>query len=163
MAENHRFGTLIVDDLYPKRVTLPASCVVNATVAAGANIDPDKCVRRQQIVWSQPLATSAADGTHVIYVPTYDAVIESVKVLAQGANVGNATVDVDIKDDTVSILSAAVQLDSSDSALAIVTGTITSPNVAAGSIVTLVVDATIGTGTLATGLTVIVTYRENPA
>lgn len=163
MAETHRFDTLIVNNLNTKAITLPAGSVRNVDIAAGANIDPDKCVRRQRIAWSQALATSAADGTYILHKFDYDAVIESVEVLAQGANVGNATVTVDIKDDGTTILSAPVELDENDSALDIVTGTITSANVAAGSLLSMVVDATIGTGTLATGLTVFVTYRENPA
>lgn len=153
MALSRHEGDLhITGNLSAKTVQLPAGTVDNADIEAAAGIDASKLEHRHQITAAQP-KTTAADETRVIHV-VYGATgtVLAFRAGSIVANIGDSTVTVDLKKNGSSILTAPITLDSGDSAYAKVAGTIDTPGLVAGDVLEVVIDATVGTGTLATGV-----------
>ncbi|MHC4179040.1 MAG: hypothetical protein ACYSWU_16115, partial [Planctomycetota bacterium] len=73
---------------------------------------------------------------------------------------GDATCTVDVKANGTTILSSVVTLDSSTAAYSEQSGTITDTSAADGEYITVVIDATVGTGALGTGVMVQIDFDE---
>ena len=149
----------VAGNLASKTLGVPAGSVRDASVAALAGIDATKLQHRHQVTVAQP-NTAAADETravHRVYGAAGSVVAFHAGSIAKCA--GDATVTVDLRKNGVSILSSVITLDSGNTNRVAEAGTISTASLVAGDLLEVVIDATIGTGTLATGVfaTVVVT------
>ena len=147
--------------LQAKTLVPSAGCVLDAHVGAGANVDALK-LRRIRNYEAGRVGTAASETIPLGRAKGVGTVL-SVFVGSVAINAGNATVTVDIKKNGTTILSAVVTLDSGNTAYVFEEGTLSgTPTLAIGDFLTAVVVATIGTGTLATGLCISVSTHEDP-
>lgn len=146
---DHQFSGIVS---FTNQVTFPAAAVTAANVKADARVETSKLQHRHSKHHSQGSGTTAADESkpiHVVFGAT--GTIPSFKAGCVVANIGDSTVTFDLKKNGSSVLSAPISFSSADAAYSVKSGTISSPNVVAGDVLEVVIDATVGTGTLATG------------
>lgn len=154
-------NVFVTGNLSATSLNIPANTVIDAGVSGSADIDADKLEHLQRVVWSDESGTTTADKEHVIAVVNgTSGTLRSFKVGAVVANVGAAVVDVDLHKNGSTVLSSAVQIDSADSAYALVSGTFAATALAADDVLEISIDATAGGGTLSSGLFVILEYDE---
>ena len=155
-------GDLIVTGtLVPTVLNIPSATVLNATVQAAAGIAASKLEHQYEKAYSQP-NTAATDETRVVHV-VHGATGEILEFEAGSIAkaVGDATCTVDLQKNGVSVLSAVITLDSGNTNYVPESGTISSADVVAGDVLSIVIDGTIGTGTLPTGVFCSVKLRED--
>lgn len=154
-ADRHYTGA----NVFAGTVTLPASTVTNAMIAASAGIDTSK-LDHIYIGSYFKVGTVAASETAGIHIARAAGTVQSVEAFLIGANVGDSTVSCDVKKNGTTILSAAAAFSSSDAARAVKTGTISTAAYVDGDVFEVVITGTVGTGTLGTGLYVSVEFSE---
>lgn len=162
MATNRIEGdTYINGNIGASSMTIPSGSVTNAAVQSLAGIQAEKLENQNKIVLSQGSATTAAAETKPVFVITgATADIVSIKAGSVVANIGDSVCTVDLKKNGTTVLSAPITLDNGDAAYALVAGTVSSASLVQDDVVEIVVTATIGTGTLATGLFAVVVLHE---
>lgn len=142
-------------------VTLPASVISDNQVASSASIDTAKVKHRHSKHYGQNgTASSVTIPIHIARAAGSVVAIEAGSIVA---NIGAATVTIDLKKNGSSILTGVITLDSGNTARVLEAGTISSASYVDGDFFELVIVATAGGGTLATGLGVEVTFNENPS
>lgn len=150
----------VIGNISGQTITIPASSVSNGQVQALAGVDASKLQHQHQPVVGQ--AGTAADQTTVVHVARgATGTVVGFAAGLVGPCTGDSTVTFDLKKNGVTVLSSPVSVDSGDAAYAIVSGTVTVPALAQDDVLTVVVDATVGTGTLGTGAFASVTIRED--
>lgn len=128
------------------------SFTAGITLPANAAVETSKLQHRHQKCYSQEIATTAADEGRVLHVVSgTSGTIKSFKAGCVVPNIGDSTVAFDLKKNGVSVLSGVVTLTASHAAYELVAGAFSSTSVAAGDVLSVVIDATIGTGTLGKG------------
>lgn len=143
--------------------TFPDGGVTDAKVAAGAGIKHTKLEHQHRIPFSQ-VGTAASNAGQVIYrCSGATGTILELAVGSIGIAVGAATVTVDLKKNGTTVLSGVVTLDTGNTAYIAELASISVPGIAAGDALSLVVVATVGGGTLPTGLFVSLTVKEDAA
>jgi hypothetical protein len=145
-------------------MTLPAGSVDNDKVAAGAKVDASKLQQQHAIGYAQDGGSTVIDDTRVAHV-VYGA---SGTVLAFQAGVitpptGDAVISVDLKKNGTSILTAAITIDSGNTARELVEAVIDTATLAADDVLEIVVDETAGTGTQGQGVFAALVVREDAA
>jgi len=162
MATNRIEGdTYFNGNVGSSSMTLPSGTVTNNSIIALAGIQAEKLEHQHKIVYAQGSAVTAADARNPVFVVTgLTADIISIKAGSVAANVGDSTVAVDILKNGTTVLSGPISLDSGDAAYDLVSGTISVATLAQDDVLEVNIDATIGTGTLALGLFVIITLHE---
>lgn len=150
------YGTLIPDVL-----TIPAGTIRNADVSASAAIAATKLVHRHTAVWAQP-NTAATAETRAIHLAQLAGTINSVKAGSIAKAVGDSTVTVDVRKNGTTILTGVITLDNANTNRVAEAGTISGGTtaVATGDLIEVVLTATVGTGTLPTGVFVAVEIDE---
>lgn len=144
-------------NLQSKTQTYPAGSITNAAVAAAADIDYTKLEHEHRLTYAQA-NSAAADATQVIYACRgATGSILNFEVGSIAAAVGDSTCTVDLQKSTgggafATVLSAVVTLDSGSTAITPEAATVNSASLVDGDVLRVVVDATIGTGTLPTGV-----------
>jgi len=135
--------------------------VVDSHIAAGANLAASKLQHQYEKTFGQPL-TAATSETRVIHV-CKGAVGEVVafKAGSIGVAAGNATVTVDLKKNGASILTAVITLDNANTTYIAEDAALSFTALAAGDVLSVTTVATIGTGTLPTGVFAEAVLREN--
>jgi len=158
-GDMHVRGALTATTLTPS-----SGAVTNGHVNASAAIAATKMQHQYEKVYAQESATAAADESRVIHV-VYGATgtIVTFKAGSVAANVGDSTVTVDLEKNGVSVLTAAITLDNTNAAFTPEAGTIDSASVSDGDVLEVVIDATVGTGTLAKGVYGSLIIREDAA
>jgi len=144
-------------------VVLSAGCVTDTAVQAGANIAASKLEQRNRHVYAQESATNAADGAYVVHVNGGAGAIVSVGAGCVVPPTNDATVTVDLLKNGNSCLSAAIEIDSADSARAVVDGTIANTVLAAEDVLEIDITGTAANGALGKGVFVVLDVRENPS
>lgn len=144
-------------------VSLPAATISNTHIATAAAIAGSKTISRRVAKWSQPnsAATTETRTIHVVYGATATALQFAAGSIAKA--VGDSTVTVDLKKNGTSILSGVITLDSANTNRVLETGTISSTALVAGDWLEIVITATVGTGTLPTGVFARLLLDEDPA
>jgi hypothetical protein len=151
MASRLEGDTYVNGSLQAKTLVPSAGCVSNQHVAAGAGIDASKLRHKHRKSRGQNGAASAETvGAHVVVGA--NATVVAFKVGSIGVCTGNATITVDLKKAGASILTAAVTLNSSNTARVAVAAVIASAALVAGDFLEVVVTVNAGTGALGTGL-----------
>ncbi len=156
-------GNLQVDGrISSTHLDVPAQTITDAAISATAGIAAGKLQHQHQPVVAQPIGLAAADETRVIHVVRGTA--GQAYAFAAGcvvANVGDSKVEVDLLKNGASILSAKIEINSGHANRAVVAGTIPSGTLAAGDVLEVAIDATVGTGTLGQGTFAVLTVRES--
>lgn len=143
--------------------TYPAGSVTDAAIEAAAGLSASKLEHRYRAMFAQG-NIAAADETRVVHaVRGATGTLLAFKVGAIVAATGDSTVTFDLQKDGVSVLAGLVTLDSGDPAFTPVGGTISSASVVTTDVLTVVVDATVGGGTLPTGIYAYVDLNEDAA
>lgn len=152
---------IITGTLVPAALNIPSATVLNASVQAAAGISASKLEHQHQKSYGQANA-AASDETRVIHV-VHGATGEILEFEAGSIAkaVGDSTVTVDLQVNGVSVLSAVITLDNANTNYVAEAGTISSADLADGDVLTIVIDATVGTGTLPTGVFCSVKLRED--
>jgi hypothetical protein len=156
-------GDTIIDGaLLARSITLPSNSVGNANVSAGSPLDTTKTIHRHTVTDNQKHGTATATERRVIHVAKEDGDLSSIVAGCVVANIGAATITVDLYKNGSTVLTGVISLDSGDSAFDNVSGTFTATPYSAGDVFETVVTATAGGGTLGQGLFVQVTFNEDP-
>lgn len=133
--------------------------ITNAMVSASADILSTKLEMQKSITYGQNgTASSVTVPIHCVYGAT--GVVLSLKAGSIVANIGAATVTVDLKKNGTTMLSGVITLDNSNTARVAEAGSLSVTSLAAGDLLEIVTVATAGGGTLATGLFVTLTWSE---
>jgi len=162
-------STRLDDDVYvdgtlkAKTVVLPNGTVTDAMVAAGAGIGAGKVRHEHRQTYAQGSAATAADAAEVVHVvrgATAEIVAFVAGVVVKAA--GNATVTVDLLKNSASVLTEPITLDSGDANYEVVEGVVADEGLVAEDVLEVVVDATVGTGTLPKGVFASLSVHEDP-
>lgn len=140
---------------------VPSGTVTNAMVNGSADIEAAKLQQQVARLFAQAHGTAAVTARYPTHVARGAGTVNSIRAGVVVACVGAATIDIDLRKNGTTVLSAAIQLDSGDAAYAKVSGTISSASYVAGDVFEVVVTATAGGGTLGQGLFVDAVFRED--
>lgn len=147
----HEGDLYITGTLSTASLSIPALTVDNAAVSASAAIVYTKLVHKHNKTYAQ--SGNSIDETKVIHVVHgATCTLLNFEVGVVTAFAGSDACTVDLKKNGVSVLSAAVTLDSGDAAYAKVAGTISTAGGVDGDVYTVVQDFTTAAGTPATGV-----------
>ena len=162
-------GTRMGEDLFvagninSRTLTIPAGSVLNAGVGAAAAIAATKLIQQHIKHVSQESGTAVPDEEfciHVVYGATGTAV--AFEAGAVVVSVGAATVSVDLHKNGTTILSSAITLNSNQTAYETVTATIGTNSLVDGDVLEVLINGTVGGGTLAKGVFASLVLRELP-
>lgn len=145
-------------------VVLPNGCVENKHVKTGAAVAADKLEHRHRTMLAQDSDATATAQKRVVHVVHGTAgTLRGVKAGCVTPCSGDATITVDLHVNGSSVLTAGIELDSTQAGYETVAGTIDSSALAADDVVEVVVTVAAGTGTLGEGLFVAVEHDEDAA
>ena len=168
MGANNINGDLAVQgNLSCGTFSAPASCIMDAAVATpaggAAGVGSSKLNHRQHARYSQGNVTIVTE-TRPIWI-TYGTAgtLKALRAGLIGVNIGGATVAIDLYKNGASVLTAPITLNSGTAARTPAAATISNTATAAGDWFDAVITATVGGGTLGTGLYVELVVDENPS
>ena len=145
------------------QIAVGAGSITNAMVAAGAAISSTKLEHQHRKDYAQPNAAAITETKVVHTVIGTTGTIKAFKAGSIGIAVGNSTVTLDLKKNGTTCLSAVITLDVNNVARIVESGTLTVTTLVVGDVLEIVVVATIGTGTLPTGVFATVDLFEDAA
>ena len=145
---------------FQSTVGLPSETISAANVRTAAGIEATKLQHQHQPMVSQS-GTAVADTRAIHHVHGAAGTVEAFRIGLIAACSGNATVTADLKKNGTSILSAPIQLTSSEANYEEVEATISTPAVVAGDVLTCVVTVNAGSGALGTGFYAQAVIRES--
>lgn len=141
-------------------ISLPIDCVGDNNVPSAANLSQNKLQHRHVLILNQN--GSAADELKPVYVANVAGSVQSVKAASIAPAIGDSTVSIDVLKGGTTVLTAPIVLDNANSARVAESGTISgTQTLAIGDLLEIDVNATVGTGTLPTGLLVEVVVLED--
>lgn len=160
--------TLRVDGPISGASLIPGADTVKNSMI-GEVLTYDNLQQRRDIIYAQANAhattrPTAADANQVVYEVTgATGLLLSIKAGSCVKAVGDSTVSIDVKKNGTTVLTAPIVLDNANTNLVSEAGTlVATPTLAAGDVLEVYVDATVGTGTLPLGLWVKITLKEDP-
>lgn len=148
-------GTLRADDFNP-----PNGTINNGHIASG-QIDANKLQQQIAALYTQDHGTAVASKRSVIHVAHGDGTLIQFSAGTVVANVGAATITVDLRKNGTTVLSGTADLDNTVAAFDSELGTFASTTYNASDVFEVVVTATAGGGTLGQGLFVKLLARED--
>jgi len=134
-------------------ILLPPGAVTAANIAAAAGVEATKLEHQHREIYQQESDTTSVSEDRVVHVvkgTTGD--LKTFRAGSVVANIGAATITVDLHKNGSTILSAPITLDNGDAAYALVAGVISSEPVVADDVLEVVVVATAGGGTVGKGV-----------
>jgi hypothetical protein len=149
-------------------LTLPKNSIDGDIIKDGAGIGAAKIVHRRSLDYQQANGAAIADATvPVVIARGTTGTIIAIEVAILTAAAGDSTVTIDLQKSTgggafASVLSAPIAINSSTVVRTPVVGVLSATSFTDGDVLLLVVDATVGTGTLPQGLIVTATVDETP-
>lgn len=149
--------------LSAKTLDIPASTIVDADVSSAADIGQGKLEHQHAKHYSQANA-AASDETRMLHV-VYGAsgTILDFRAGSIAKAVGDSTVTVDLKKNGTTVLSSVITLDNANTNRVAEAGTLSVTTLTNGDVLEVVIDATIGTGTLPTGVFCELRLKEKAA
>ncbi len=153
----------VVGNLNSRTRTYPAGSISNAAIAAAAAIAATKQIQQHVKHVSQESGTATPDEEfciHVVYGATGTAV--AFEAGAVVANVGASVVTVDLHKNGTTVLSSVITLNSNHTAYETVTATIGTTSLVDGDVLEVLIDGTVGGGTLSKGVFASLVLREDP-
>jgi hypothetical protein len=165
-AQNKLNGDMvIVGNFSASTMTPVASSVNDASIQSGSKVAASKLQEGTRQRYSQPNTTATTETRvlHRIYGATAAVVGFHAGVI--GAAVGAATVTVDLKVNGTTILTSVVTVDNTVAAYGSVAATLAAgaATLVAGNVLTIVITATAGGGTLPTGFFCEAIVWEDPS
>ena len=164
MGLSRQDGDLYVNGaLGAKSLTPPASCIGDAAIVAGAGIQATKCQQQYDKTYAQTFAVTAVSErkvAHVVFGAT--AKLVALKAGLTVANIGAATITIDLLKNGVSVLSAVITLNSSTTTFSLTNATITGTTAVQGDVFEFNVVATAGGGTIGKGVFASLIIDEDP-
>ena len=143
-------------------VSLPDDCVGDDQVDSSHPVTAEKLEHQHRAIYEQESGTTAAAEARVVHVVRgTTGSIEQVRAGCVVACIGDATVTVDLLVNGASVLTAAFDLSSSQSAYELVTGVIDDGDLEDGDVVEVSVTVNAGTGTLGEGVFAEVDVHED--
>jgi len=167
--------TVLPSDLYvagaltSQTFSPPAGSISDAAVAApsppSAAVKATKLQQQYEPTYKQASATTAVSDQQVLHVVRgTTATIIDYEAGCVVANIGAATVTVDLLVNGTTVLSSTISLSSSQTAYQVVTAAgFTSTAMVAGNVLETKITATAGGGTLGKGVFVSLRLREDPS
>lgn len=151
-------GRLVADEL-----VVPDGSIGNEKIDPADPIAADNQEHQYNITYQQPHGAAVVDQRAGLYIARGAGVVARFCAACVVPNVGDSTITIDLRKDGVSVLSALIELDSSQVAFAVVDGGFTSSPLTytADDVFEVVVNATVGTGTLGQGLVVSMVVTED--
>jgi uncharacterized lipoprotein len=142
-------GTVLADTLIIQANAIESE----SQLKPGINIPADKTEQRLFPEYSQP-NTAATSETRTLFVARRPGTVNEVVAGSIAKAAGNATVTVDLRKNGTTILSAVITLDNANNNRIVEAGTISSGSgsFVAGDWFEVVFVATVGSGTLPTGV-----------
>lgn len=142
----------------------PDESIGNEAIKTGTVVDADKLETKLRLFHTQGLGvTNADDATgKIVHVMETAGTLRSAKGMNNGALVGDATMEIDVQVNGVSVLAAPIELTSALAAREQLAGVIADADLAVGDVITVHYDATVGTGTLGTGCTTLIQIDQHP-
>jgi hypothetical protein len=141
-------------------VGLPATCVGDTQMNASDPVGSDKLQHQYIEPFAQAHGVAAVSERRAIHVARGAGTLTAFRAGLTVANVGAATVTVDLRRNGTTILTSVITLNSGTAAFAKVDGVISSATVAAGDVFEVVTVATAGGGTLGQGVFATLIIRE---
>lgn len=165
MAKSRHYGEHIyLENVQFLDVDLPAASIANAEIATNAAIAASKLGHQNKVTWAQPNSAATTETRIVYECHGATGTVKAFTAGSIGVAVGDSTVTLDLKKNNSSVLTGVVTLDSGNVARTSEAGTLSgTPTLADGDVLEIVITATIGTGTLPTGVWVALTLDEDPA
>lgn len=163
MADQTFNGDMVVrGQLVATTIVLPTGSVSSASVQSAANLNADNLESRFCPKYSQP-NTAATTETRTLFVARRPGTINTMVSGSIVAATGNSTVTLDVKKNGTSILTSITTLDNANTARVVESGVINGAlsSFVAGDWFEVVITATIGTGTLPTGVFVQLEADQN--
>lgn len=146
-----------------EQIVLPPGTVTDSAVAAGP-VAATKTEQRQRLTYSQESATTTVSESktiHVVHGAT--GTIQGFRAGSIVANIGAATITVDLKKNGTTVLTAPIPLNNTHAARQVVVGAISGGGaVVAGDVLEVTVVATAGGGTIGKGVFAEVIVDEKP-
>lgn len=155
-SDVHVAGSLTCQTFGP-----PAASIDNAAIRPDAKIAASKLQHQHHCFYAQPNTTATAETRAIYLVRGVTTNIVSVRAGSIGVCTGNATMTVDVRKNGATILASPITLNSSNSPRVSVAGTIATAAGAANDLYEVVITVNAGTGTLGTGLFVMVRAEED--
>lgn len=150
----------VYGSLTPDTLVAPASSIGSTQFNASDPLAIAK--QRHKVFANHHQEGTAVSATKVVHYARAAGTISAVRAGSVVACVGAATIVVDVKKNGVSILTGTFTLDNANTAYTPESGTLATTTYAAGDVLTSVVVATAGGGTLGSGLFVEVDLDEAP-
>lgn len=147
-----RTDSLVVDG--PIRCTTfypPSQCIPDSAIQSGANVDASKLEHTHRKTYFKA-GTAATETVPIHLVNGATASNLYVRAGSIAIAVGSATVEIDVKKNGTSVLSATTTLNSSNTARTAVELNVTTFTAVANDLYELVITATAAGGTIPTGL-----------
>lgn len=150
--------------LRPTQFAAPASCIGDSNFDGSAPLTALKQQHQHQKVYSQSNGAASVTDRKVVHV-AYGATgtVVAVRAGVVTAQVGGATLTIDLKKNGTSILTGTFQVTSAIAVFALVNGSIATAGYVAGDVFEVVVTEATGGGTQGQGLFVQLIVREDPA
>lgn len=139
---------------------LPAASVGDNQFASSDPLSAAKQEHQHEEVVAQVHGTAAVTERRVLHVARGAGSVTAFRAGVVVANVGAATITVDLRKNGTTVLSAVVTLNNTHTAYTKVDGTVSVPTYVAGDVFEVVITATAGGGTLGQGLFAQGVFRE---
>jgi hypothetical protein len=139
--------------LVPSSIRMPQNAITSGDqIQAGANLPADKTEQRLFPHWSQP-NTAATTETRTLFVARRSGTVNEVVAGSIAKAIGDSTVTIDVKKNGTTILTGVITLDNANTARVVELGSISGAGTfVAGDWFEAVITASVGTGTLPTGV-----------
>lgn len=163
MGSRHDGDLYVNGELSSRTMGIPSGTVVDDDVSGSAAIAATKLIQQHMLTYAQESATAAADEARVMHAARgATGTIVSFEIGAVVANIGDSVVDVELLKNGTTVFTTAPQLTSAHTAYELVAGTIVTSAFVDGDVLEVSINGTVGGGTLADGVFVTLTIREDP-
>jgi hypothetical protein len=142
-------------------VTLPASSVEATHIEASAGVEQTKLEHQHRAQFNQPNTAATSETRAVAVIYGAEGTLLTFEAGSIAKAVGDSTVTVDLKKNGASVLSAVITLDNANTNRVAEAVVPTTTALADGDLLEIVTVATIGTGTLPTGVFAEVRWAED--
>ena len=142
-------------------INLPNECVGNANINPIDPIYPQNLLMEHVKTFSQDRGSVAAAERKVMHVANGNGTLLQISCGVTVANIGAATITIDFYNNGVSILSAPITLNSTNTAYSSQLGAFATPNYSQFNVFEVVVTVSASGGTLGQGLWVQGVFQEN--
>lgn len=133
-------------------VALPDGSIDADMIEDFAGIEYSKLQMEHRAGFGQANSAAVDETRAIAVIRGASGTLLSFKAGSIAAAVGNATCTVDLKKNGTTVLSSVITLDNANTARVSEAGTLSVTTLAAGDLLEVVVDGTVGTGTLPTGV-----------